>query len=149
MFKIVLSRFFNRLIRTIFVNTILEVFRDKQEVDVDKAAQRIAQDFLAQYDRMIDLLREDGNLSKLLQVLFGPIVDVKQTDLDELLRYGFIKPGEQDTYVAFSGHFQTFLGLVEREVDLDLWPIWRETEITLRHLVCRVPSKMRLVSQAE
>lgn len=114
---------------------MLEVLREKQEVDVDKAAQRIAQDFLAQYDRMIDLLREDGNLGKLLQVLFGPIVDVKQTDVDELLRYGFIKSGEQDTCVAFSGHFQTFLGLVKREVDLDLWPIWRETEIALRHLV--------------
>ena len=114
---------------------VLEVFREEQEADVDKAAQRVAQDFLAQYDRMVDLLREDGNLGKLLQVLFGPIVDVKQTDVDELLRYGFIKLDEQDTYVAFSGHFQTFLGLVEREANLDLWPIWRETEIALRHFV--------------
>lgn len=114
---------------------ILEVFREEQRVDVDQAARRTAQDFLAQYDRMVDLLQEDGNLSKLLQILFGPVVGVKQTDVEELLRYGFINPGEGDTYVAFSKHFQTFLGLVEREVDLDLWPIWRETEIALRHLV--------------
>jgi len=114
---------------------ILEVFREEQMVDVDKATQRIAQSFLDQYDRMVDLLRKDGNLSKLLQILFGPVVDVKQTDVDELLRYGLIKPGEQDTYVAFSDHFQTFLGLVEREVDLDLWPIWREAEVALRYLI--------------
>jgi len=113
----------------------IEVFRESREADVDEAARRIAQDFLAQYDRMVDLLREDGNLGKLLQVLFGPIVDVKQIDVDELLRYGFIKHGEQDTYVAFSGHFQAFLSLVEREVDLDLWPTWRETEIALRNLI--------------
>ena len=114
---------------------ILEFFREEQKINVDKAAQRIGQSFLAQYDRMVDLLSEYGNLSKLLQILFGPVVDVKQADVDEFLRYGFIKPGEQDTYVAFSGHFQTFLSLVEREVDLDLWPIWRDTEIALRNLI--------------
>jgi hypothetical protein len=116
---------------------VLEVFREEQRVDVDQAAQRTDQDFLTQYDRMVDLLREDGNLGKLLQILFGPVVDVKQTDVDELLRYGFIQPGKGDTYVAFSDHFQTFLGLVEREVELDLWPIWRETEIALRRLITR------------
>jgi len=114
---------------------ILEVFRDKQKTDVEMAAQRIIQDFISQYERMIDLLREDGNLGKLLQILFGPIVDVKQTDVEELLRYGFIKAGEKDTYVAFSEHFQIFLNLTEREVDMDLWPLWSQTEKALRHIV--------------
>lgn len=114
---------------------ILEILREEKAADVDAAARRIAQSFLTQYERMVDRLREDGTLDKLLQILFGPVVDVKQTDVDELLRYGLIKQGKQDTYVAFSDHFQTFLELIEREVDLDLWPIWRETEVALRRLI--------------
>jgi hypothetical protein len=118
---------------------LVELFRERQQTDVDVAARRIAQDFVAQYDRMVDLLREDGNLGKLLQILFGPVFDVKQTDVEELLRYGFITPDEQrGMYVAFSGHFQAFLELVEREMDVDLWPIWREAEVALRHIVTKV-----------
>ena len=106
---------------------IVEVFREEQKIEVDRAAHRIAQSFLDQYDRlydrMVDLLREDDTFNKLLQILFGPVVDVKHTDVDELLKYGLIKPTEQGTYVAFSGHFHDFLSLVERETGLvDLWP---------------------------
>jgi hypothetical protein len=59
-------------------------------------------------------------------------VDVKQTDVDDLLKYGLIKP-EQQVYVAFSAHFQAYLSLVERE--MDLWPIWRDAEKALRYLI--------------
>jgi len=43
---------------------LVEVFREHQQVDVDLTAKRIEASFLDQYDRMIDLLREDGNLTK-------------------------------------------------------------------------------------
>lgn len=115
---------------------VVEVFREEQKVDIDKAAYRIVQSFLDQYDRMVDLLREDKSLNKLLQILFGPVVDVKQTDVDEFLRYGLIKPTQQRNYVAFSEHFHAFLSLVERETDL--WPIWRDTEKALRHFITTV-----------
>jgi hypothetical protein len=86
---------------------------------------------------MVNVLREDGSLNKLLQILFGPVVDVKPTDVDGLLKYGLIKPTGQGTYAAFSEHFHDFLNLVERETGLvgDLWPIWRDTEKALRHLI--------------
>lgn len=112
---------------------IVEALREQQHVDVDQVAQRIQRAFLDQYDRMIDLLREDGTLNKLLQILFGPVVDVQQTDTDEFLRYGLIKPTSQGIYLAFSAHFQTYLKLIERQTDL--WPIWRETELELRRLI--------------
>jgi len=112
---------------------IVELFREQQKVDVDQAAHRIERSFLDQYDHMVDILSEDGSLNKMLQILFGPVVDVKQTDVDEFLRYGLIKPTDRGDYAAFSAHFQTYLKLIERQIDL--WPIWRETEIALRNVV--------------
>lgn len=111
----------------------VELFREHQKADVDRAAHRIERSFLDQYDHMISILSEDGSLNKMLQILFGPVVDVKQTDVDEFLRYGLSQPTDRGDYVAFSAHFQTYLKLIERQVDL--WPVWRETEIVLRNLI--------------
>jgi len=114
---------------------VVELFRTRQVVDVDEAARRSLPSFLHHYDRMIDLLREEGTLGKLLQALVGPVFDVKWTDVETLLKYGFIKRSEQG-YVAFSEHFQTYLNLVAR--DWDLWPVWRETEKTLRKFITKI-----------
>lgn len=112
---------------------IVEVFCEQQQVNVNLAFQKIERSFVNHYDSIVYLLQEDGNLGKLLQILFGPVIDVKQTDVDEFLRYGFIKLSKQGTYTAFSEHFHSFLSLVERESDF--WSIWRETEKGLRVLL--------------
>ena len=112
---------------------IVELFRECRIADVDQSVYRIERSFLDQYDHMVRILSEDGSVNKMLQILFGPVVDVKQTDVDEFQRYGLIQPTKQETYVAFSAHFQTYLKLIERQIDL--WPIWRETEIALRSVV--------------
>jgi len=110
---------------------LVELFRERQEIDVDLAAHRIERSFLDQYDHMISILKEDSSLNKMLQILFGPVVDVTQADVDEFLRYGLIQATDQGNYVAFSAYFQAYLKLIERQIDL--WSIWRETEIALRN----------------
>lgn len=113
---------------------IIENFREKSNVDIHEVAHRVGQSLLEQYERILSLLEEDGNRDKLLQILFGPVLNVKQFDVDEFVRYGLIKPTEQEEkYVAFSGHFHTFLNIIEREVDL--WPLYRQTEKALRTLI--------------
>ena len=116
---------------------VVALFQEKQVIDIDRAARRSMPAFLSQYDRMKELLREEGKLDKILQVLFGPVVDVKWTDVEILLKYGFIKEDGQGTYIAFSDHFQTYLEIIERQFDWDLWPTWRQTEKALRHLIAR------------
>lgn len=115
---------------------LIELFREtgrQDNNDVDKAAKRIEQSFIDHYEHTLNILKEEGNLNKILQILFGPIVDVKRADVDELQRYGLIRPAEQGNYVAFSGHFQTFLKMIDRQVDL--WPLWRKTETALRQVI--------------
>lgn len=118
---------------------IVEVYRELQSINIELAAQNISSSFIDQYDRMVALLKEDGSLNKLLQILFGPVVDVKQTDVDEFIKYGLIKVTEQDTYVAFSSHFHSFLSLIGREIDL--WPLWSRTEKVLRSLITNIVIK--------
>ena len=116
---------------------IVDNFCQNQETDVDKAADTIIQSIFNHYDDMIRLLREEGTLNKLLQILFGPVIDVKQTDVTEFQNYGLIKPSEKGIYVAYSEHFHAYLGMQERtpEFAADLWPIWRDTEKALREII--------------
>ena len=118
---------------------IVERFRQnqEQEIDVDTAANAILQSVFDHYDDLIRLLRADETLNKLLQILFGPVIDVKQTDVTELQNYGLIKPAENRTYTAYSEHFHDYLRLHERSTEFaaDLWPIWRDTEKALREVI--------------
>ena len=116
---------------------VVEMFRQNQQIDIDKAANAILQSVFEHYDDMIRLLREDGALNKLLQILFGPVIDIKQTDVTELQNYGLIKPTEDGTYAAYSEHFHDYLKLHERSTEFaaDLWPIWRDTEKALRKVI--------------
>ena len=116
---------------------IVEMFRQNQQIDIDKAANAILQSVFEHYDDMIRLLREDKALNKLLQILFGPVIDIKQTDVTELQNYGLIKPTEDGTYAAYSEHFHDYLKLHERSTEFaaDLWPIWKDTEKALRKVI--------------
>lgn len=118
---------------------IVEMFSQnrEQETDVDKAANAIFQSVFEHYDDMIRLLREDGTLNKLLQILFGPVIDVKQIDVTELQNYGLIQLTENGTYTAYSEHFHDYLKLHERSTEFtaDLWPVWRDTEKALREVI--------------
>lgn len=120
---------------------IVELFRESQVIDIDLVIRRLLQSFIDQYDRMFELLREEGDLTKMLQAVIGPVVDVKWTDVENLLKYGFIKRDEDGGYRAFSEHFQIYMELANREENWDLWPMWRETEKSLRQLIARVMLK--------
>jgi hypothetical protein len=112
---------------------VVELFRESGVVDVEQAAKRIEQSIIDHYEHMLGVLSEDKSLNKILQILFGPVIDAKHTDAEELQRYGLIKRDDNGNYTAFSEHFRTYLRMIERQVDL--WPLWRETEVTLRRVI--------------
>ena len=118
---------------------IVERFRQnrEQKIDVDKAANTILQSVFEHYDDMIELLRDDETLNKLLQILFGPVIDAEQSDVTELQNYGLIKPTENGTYAAYSEHFHDYLKLHERSAEFTsgLWQIWSNTERILREVI--------------
>jgi len=109
---------------------------------VDQLMIKLSPSFLSQYERMIRLLIEDGRLKKLLQTVFGPAIDVLQTDVDDFLRYGLIIVGDDGIYKAFSAHFQGYLRLIERNEEL--WPIWKQTELAIRKIISKNMSEKYL-----
>ena len=112
---------------------IVELYRETNAVDINLAMKCVEQSFIHHYEHMLDVLREDKSLNKILQILFGPVIDARLTDAEELQRYGLIKATGQGDFLAFSEHFQTYLKMIGREVDL--WPLWKDTEIALRRVV--------------
>lgn len=116
----------------------VEIFREQRRVDVKAAYAIVQQSFEDLYDHIVELLREDDKLKKLLQILFGPVVEATQFDADKFQKYNLIKPGSEG-YAGFSEHFHTFLGLLERHVDL--WNLWTDAEKALRSLITIVMLK--------
>jgi hypothetical protein len=112
---------------------LVEAKRYAQVSDVPAAANLLGRTFVDYYMYLKGLLLEDGTYEKLLQILFGPVIDVKQEHVDELLRYGIILTDDGGGFRAFSEHFQAFLAREARV--LDLWPLWRDTERGLRRAV--------------
>jgi len=113
---------------------LVELSRDQQPLDVDRAAHRAMDSIVSEYDRIVGLLLDDCRLGRLLQILYGPVIDAVQADADEFARYGIIEEVE-GRYQAFSEHFGAYLSLISRELSADLWPVWRETETLLRELI--------------
>ena len=84
------------------------------------------------YKTVADFLEKEGDLSKLIQIVFGPTYDVNLNDVDRLTQYGLInKDGDKNK--AFSLHFEAFL--YARSISIEIWPLWSETERGLRELI--------------
>jgi hypothetical protein len=106
----------------------------------EAAADAAIDDYLGVFGHIVRLLREDRGLSHLLQIVHGPILDVRQSDIDQFLRRGLVVRCEDGSIHPFSSTFATFLGMLDRETQAgdDLWPIWRRTEKEMRQFVAFV-----------
>ncbi len=115
---------------------MVEMHQRGRALQVERAVERISQVLFGHYHHIVDLLKEDGNLDGLLQILFGPVIDVKRENVNEFLDYGLIRETDDGTYAGFSEHFHDFLRLIERKNGVgDLWPVWRDTEKALRRVI--------------
>jgi hypothetical protein len=145
---------------------VVELFRQGQPEDVDRAARAVDQELSRYMLAITEVVREDGLLNTLLQVLLHADVPARQSDVERLLRYGFLVEVPHEGYAAFSSRYQTFLRGIGRDTEplesvsrkteklpetveeasvreqVDLWPIWRKTEKLLRRVVNGVLQRM-------
>jgi hypothetical protein len=84
------------------------------------------------YHLIFGLLKEEDLDSKLLQMVLGPIYDIRRTDIEKIERYHLVIQ-HNGSYRGFSNDFHDYLYRIQREVPI--WELWTETEIRLRTLV--------------
>ena len=118
---------------------IVETFKRVKYFDIDIIFRKFMLQFFDYYEQLISLLREDKTFLNLLQILFGPKIDVNPSDIDKLLIYGIIKKGAK-YFIAFSEHFQKYLKYKERteKIEIDTWKLINQTEKGLRQLLLYV-----------
>lgn len=85
-----------------------------------------------EYGTILKLMKEESIASKAIQIIVGPVYDVKQIDVEKLQKYQLIKVSE-DKYVGFCPYFSDYLKISQNEIDV--WPLWSETELELRSLI--------------
>ncbi|MFF3556370.1 ATP-binding protein [Streptomyces tsukubensis] len=89
-------------------------------------------EFQYYYRDLQELLRADGRLRALLEVVLGPQLVVTPDDALVLVQQGLVRV-EDGAYRAFSEDFQQFLTLIGRK--LDHWDSWMTVERRVRDLV--------------
>lgn len=83
------------------------------------------------HESMLDLLREEGRLTKLFEVLFGPQVSVGPLDAETMAQEGIIKNTDSG-WAAYSESFQQYLSRLEDTLTSESHMLWPKTEVALR-----------------
>jgi hypothetical protein len=123
---------------------IVETFKEEGKFSVSEIFEKIRLDFEDYYEQLITLLKEDKTYEKMLQILFGPMLNVTDGDVKELRDiYGLLEeinlPNNDKGLVAFSQHFQEYLSSLGRKIDF--WSLWTTLETTMRKVIETIMKK--------
>lgn len=112
---------------------VLELIATKVAVTKASLMPRINAPLVDFYEgQVMPLIREEGRLQHLIDLLFGAALDVPKVSEEALIRSGLVS----QELLSFSEHFGEYLRLIERE--RDVWPLWKTAECALRDLIERV-----------
>jgi hypothetical protein len=104
--------------------------------EIDMAIDNCRDEMYEQFDNCKNRMGAE-RFKTLLTVTLGPsAILFSQFNLNRLIQQGHIietKNGSQTQYKAFSQAYEEYLQFQQREIDL--WPLWSETEKKLRHLI--------------
>lgn len=85
------------------------------------------------YEHLRSLLEEDDLFGQLTQIVIGPRWKIRINSASILLNYGLITKKDDQTYSAWSSHFQAYLSKISREVPI--WNQWGQTESLIRDFI--------------
>lgn len=106
---------------------------------------------LNHFSTIQDTLRHEDLLNKAIQLVLGPAYDVTKIEEEKLLKYNFLKIVDNQEKYDIMGHLigstyqgksytcfsDFFTNVFEQNfiADIDYWPLWTDTEKTVRGLI--------------
>lgn len=117
----------------VFNSKMINELLIKEDIDISNSIDNLIKlTFFNLYDNIVTLLKEEKLYDKLIQILFGPKYDLDSKSIERLLKFGIIYINGKK-YKCFSEFFKEYLFLKQNEIDF--WPLWTETESSLRNLI--------------
>ena len=117
----------------VFNSKMINELLIKEDIDISNSIDNLIKlTFFNLYDNIVTFLKEEKLYDKLIQILFGPKYDLDSKSIERLLKFGIIYINGKK-YKCFSEFFKEYLFLKQNEIDF--WPLWTETESSLRNLI--------------
>ena len=95
----------------------------------------IRDELWSQYNKILDVTKEENLQRALIQEIVGPVIDVTTEQVVKLLKYDLLRVSnnEERQYKTFSQHFAEYL--VQKELEFDIWPLWNTAEQSMRDII--------------
>ena len=110
-----------------------EFISGKGHIDIEAVVEVSSTRLREEFANVCKILSEDERLPKLLQILFGPVIDVTPADVSSFLRLSLLEKKPDGTYTVSPRYLYDYLQLLSRE--MELWPLWSEAEQAIRRVL--------------
>ncbi|WP_242268883.1 hypothetical protein [Bacillus cereus group sp. BfR-BA-01352] len=115
----------------IITSYLVQKINEAQPFEIKDAYSHYESLFMKEYNDLYRLLDEQGLLSTLFQIVYGPIDDIEHDDISKLLNYGVVTL-EDEGYKVISEPLDHYFFLKQRE--FSFYPLWNMTEKKLREV---------------
>ena len=114
-------------------NKIVNENHDKKDL-IENISSDIRNELWNQYQKILAVMEEEKLFKTLVQEIAGTVIEVKQEDIEKLMKYGLLRgSGQKGVYSTLSVHFLEYLR--QKELEFDIWPLWNCAEQRLREVV--------------
>ncbi len=121
-----------------WMDILSSFYLDNNRSSVKEVYEDHELEFFKLFDGLMDLLKDQGLLNTLYQIVLGPLGEEATRDkILALCNYGIVK--DDGEYMPISPLFREYMIMKERTVDF--YPLWNRAEKMLRKTICICLSK--------
>ena len=125
---------------------IIQSYQAEQPIDIDLIFEEKCVAIHEYYDDIIDHLKREGDLERIIPFIYGPKIGVSKFDKNELISLGYIK-NKGENFICISEYFNDYIR-VGRSLSIDIWKNIFTFEKKMKGLIEREFSRIVVHYQA-